>query len=102
MSYLVSLSTLKGHGKSSNQDTDLRAASRMELELKIFRTNRLGIPQDRIEGRLDALQRTISNHLAKMPELAYLLNTDLSRGFTVVKTCLYQRRLAGFPEYTRR
>ena len=45
--------------------------------------NRLGIPQDRIAMRLDALQRTISNHLAKMPELANLLNTDLARGFTV-------------------
>ena len=35
--------------------------------------------------RFDALQRTISNHLAKMPELANLLNTDLSRGFTVAQ-----------------
>jgi len=62
---------------------DLRAATQMELDLKIFRMNRLGIPQDRIAIRLDALQRTISNHLAKMPELANLLNTDLSKGFTV-------------------
>ena len=64
---------------------DLRAATQMELDLKIFRMNRLGIPQDRIAMRLDALQRTISNHLAKMPELANLLNTDLSRGFTVAQ-----------------
>ena len=35
--------------------------------------------------RLGSLQRTISNHLAKMPELANLLNTDLTRGFTVVQ-----------------
>jgi len=32
---------------------------------------------------LGALQRTISNHLGEMPELAFLLNTDLSKGFTV-------------------
>lgn len=62
---------------------DLRAAAQMDLDLKIFRMNRLGIPQDRIAMRLDALQRTISNHLAKMPELANMLNTDLSRGFAV-------------------
>jgi len=47
--------------------------------------NRLGISQERIAMRFDALQRTISNHLAKMPELANLLNTDLSRGFTVAQ-----------------
>jgi len=57
----------------------------MELDLKIFRMNRLGISQERIAMRFDALQRTISNHLAKMPELANLLNTDLSRGFTVAQ-----------------
>ena len=64
---------------------DLRAATQMELDLKIFRMNRLGISQERIAMRFDALQRTISNHLAKMPELANLLNTDLSRGFTVAQ-----------------
>ena len=48
---------------------------------------RLGIPQDRISKRLGAFQRTISNHLAKMPELANLLNSDLSRGFTVAQVC---------------
>ncbi|MBW2544063.1 MAG: hypothetical protein JRD43_01055 [Deltaproteobacteria bacterium] len=63
--------------------------------------NRLGITQDRIAKRLGLPQKTISNHLAKMPVLAnqpkaelhhHLLkmatlpnsiNTDLSRGFTV-------------------
>jgi len=54
--------------------------------------NRLGIPQDRIAMRLDALQRTISNHLAKMPELANLLNTDLFRGFTVAQVAEKPRR----------
>jgi len=28
-------------------------------------------------------QKTLSNHLAKMPELAKWLNSDLSKGFTV-------------------
>jgi hypothetical protein len=28
-------------------------------------------------------QKTIHNHLGEMPELAFLLNTDLSKGFTV-------------------
>ena len=64
---------------------DLRASFQMDLDLKIFRMNRLGISQERIAMRFDALQRTISNHLAKMPELANLLNTDLSRGFTVAQ-----------------
>ena len=52
-------------------------------DLKIFRMNRLGIPQDRIAIRLDALQRTISNHLEKMAELPNFLNADLSKEFTV-------------------
>jgi len=64
---------------------DLRAATQMDMDLKIFRMNRLGIPQERIAKRFDLLQRTISNHLEKMPGLANLLNTDLSRGFTVAQ-----------------
>jgi len=64
---------------------DLRAATQLSLDTKIFRMHRLGIPQDRIATRLGVLQRTVSNHLAKMPELANLLNTDLSRGFTVAQ-----------------
>jgi len=62
---------------------DLRAATQMGMELKIFRMNRLGIPQDRIAGRLGLVRETIRNHLAKMPTLAFQPNTDLSRGFTV-------------------
>ena len=34
-------------------------------------------------NRLGVLQQTISIHLQKMPELAKLVNTDLSKGFTV-------------------
>jgi len=33
--------------------------------------------------RLGVLQQTISIHLQKMPELAKLVNTDLSRGFPI-------------------
>ena len=62
---------------------DLRAATQMELGLKIFRMNRLGIPQNRIAERLCLPQQTISNHLPKMPSLAFWVNSDLSRGFTV-------------------
>jgi ParB/RepB/Spo0J family partition protein len=62
---------------------DLRASIRMDLDLKIFRMNRLGIPQERIAKRLGQARETIRDHLAKMPELANPPNADLSRGFTV-------------------
>jgi len=62
---------------------DLRAAANMELDLKIFRMNRLGIPQDRIAERLGIPQRTLSDHLAEMARLPNPLNSDLSRRFTV-------------------
>jgi len=62
---------------------DLRAVTQMGLDINIFRMNRLGIPQDRIAKRLGTDQKTIHNHLGKMPVLANLLNSDLSRGFTV-------------------
>jgi len=35
----------------------------MGLDIKIFRLNRLGIPQDRIAKRLGLDQKTIHNHL---------------------------------------
>jgi len=62
---------------------DLRAVTQMGLDIKIFRMNRLGIPQDRIANRLGAKQVLIHNHLLKMPVLANSINSDLSRGFTV-------------------
>ena len=62
---------------------DLRAVDQEDKDLKIFRMNRLGIPQDRIAGRLRMIQRTIHNHLEKMATLPKLLNADLSQGFTV-------------------
>ena len=64
---------------------DLRAVNQMGLDIKIFRMNRLGIPQDRIAERLGMIQRTIHNHLEKMAALPKLLNADLARGFTVAQ-----------------
>ena len=62
---------------------DLRAVSLLALDLKIFHLNQLGIPQERIAKRLDIPQKTLSNHSAKMPELAFWLNSDLTKGFSV-------------------
>ncbi|MFH1951419.1 MAG: ParB N-terminal domain-containing protein, partial [Pseudomonadota bacterium] len=62
---------------------DLRAATQLGLDIKIFRMHRLGFPQSRIARRMGVDQKTIHNHLGEMPELAFLLNTDLSKGFTV-------------------
>ena len=62
---------------------DLRAATRMGLDIKIFRMHSLGIPQERIAKRLGQVRETIRDHLAKMPELANPPKADLSRGFTV-------------------
>ena len=64
---------------------DLRAAAQMDIDIKIFRMNRLGIPQERIVKRLYVPQQTISNHLPKMPELANPVNSDLSKGFTIIQ-----------------
>jgi len=47
--------------------------------------NRLGIPQDRMAKRLGMDQKTINDHLAEMPVLAFPLNADLSQGFTVAQ-----------------
>ena len=55
----------------------------MGLDIKIFRMNRLGIPQDRIANRLGATQASIHNHLLKMATLPNLINADLSRDFSV-------------------
>ncbi|MGD9162955.1 MAG: ParB N-terminal domain-containing protein [Desulfobacteraceae bacterium] len=43
--------------------SDLRAAVRADLGLKIFRMSRLGIPQERISCRLGLLQSVISSYL---------------------------------------
>ena len=64
---------------------DLRAAIQMGMDLKIFRMNCLGIPQDRIAKRLGVNQASIHNHLLKMATLPNLINADLERGFTVAQ-----------------
>ena len=68
-----------------NYISDLRATIQSQLDLKIFKMDKLGIPQERISNRLSVKQRSISNYLAKMPELAFLLNSDLQKGFTVAQ-----------------
>ena len=62
---------------------DLRAVTQMGLDIKIFRMNRLCIPQDRIAKRLGLIRTSLHYHLSKMPVLANSTNADLSRGFTV-------------------
>ena len=64
---------------------DLRAATQLGLDIKIFRMHRLGISQERIAKRLGQVRETIRDHLAKMPELANPPNADLSKGFTVAQ-----------------
>ncbi len=64
---------------------DLRAARQMGMDIKIFRMNRLGIPQDRIAKKMGVNQASIHNHLLKMATLPNLINADLSRGFTVAQ-----------------
>ncbi|MCF6248315.1 MAG: hypothetical protein L3J69_13280 [Desulfobacula sp.] len=62
---------------------DLRATNLLDLDLKLFRLNQLGIPLDRMAKRLGAPRKTLSNHLAKMLTLAKWPNSYLSKGFTV-------------------
>ncbi len=62
---------------------DLRAADRQDKGLKIFRMNRLGIPQDRIARRLGLVRTSLHYHLSKMASLPNSTNRDLSQGFTV-------------------
>jgi len=62
---------------------DLRAKAFFELDLKIFKLNQLGIPQDRIAKRLGVPQQTISRYLPKMLEFTKWVNSDLAKGFTV-------------------
>ena len=62
---------------------DLRASTELEIDLQIFRMHRINIPQERISKRFSIPQRTLSDHLAKMPSLAIPLNADLLKGFTV-------------------
>jgi hypothetical protein len=63
--------------------SDLRASIRMDLDLKIFRMVRLGIPQQRISKRLGILQSGVSDYLSEMLIWANPINSDLKRGFSV-------------------
>ncbi len=62
---------------------DLRAAIFLVLGLKLFRLDKLGIPQDRMAKRLGISKRTLGRHLAKMPELIKGPKSDLVKGFTI-------------------
>jgi DNA-binding CsgD family transcriptional regulator len=62
---------------------DLRATNQVQIDSKIFRMTKLGIPHERIANILLIPRKTVNNHLAKMPALAKWPNTDLQQGFTV-------------------
>jgi len=47
--------------------TDLRAATQLYMDIKIFRMNRLGLPQDRIAKRVGQAREVIRDHLVEMP-----------------------------------
>jgi hypothetical protein len=64
---------------------DLRAVNQMDLDIKIFRMHRLGIPQDRIAKRLGHPREVIRDHLAEMAVLPNPPNADLKKGFTVAQ-----------------
>jgi hypothetical protein len=66
-----------------NYIADLRAVNQMGMDIKVFRMNRLGIPQDRVAKRLGQAREVIRDHLAEMATLPNPPNTDLSQGFTV-------------------
>jgi len=68
-----------------NYIADLRAVSQMGMDIKVFRMNRLGIPQDRIAKRLGQAREVIRDHLAKMAGLPNPPNSDLSQGFSVTQ-----------------
>ena len=64
---------------------DLRASIQLEVDLKVLRMRRLGIPQGRIALCLGVSQQTVSDHLPKMATSPNPVNTDLKRGFTVAQ-----------------
>jgi predicted transcriptional regulator len=66
--------------------SDLRAAAKADLGLKIYRMSRLSVPQERISNRLGILQSVISNYLSEKAVLPNPINSDLKKGFTVTQT----------------
>ncbi|MBC8441740.1 MAG: ParB N-terminal domain-containing protein [Deltaproteobacteria bacterium] len=67
----------------ANYIADLKAVRQIKLDQKIWRMNRLGIPQERIAMRLGETRDIIRNHLGKMLILTKSPNTDLSQGLTI-------------------
>ncbi|MDA3787828.1 MAG: transcriptional regulator, partial [Desulfobacula sp.] len=71
--------------------SDLRAATQMGMDIKIYRMNRLGIPQDRIAKRLGQAREVIRDHLADLavlpnpPNVNLRVTFRLSQGFTVAQ-----------------
>ena len=57
----------------------------MDMDLKIFRMNRLGLPQEWIAKRLGQTREVIRDHLADLAVLPNPPNADLSKGFTVAQ-----------------
>jgi DNA-binding CsgD family transcriptional regulator len=84
---LTSIEIGKAIGRSrrmvDNYISDLRAAINVDLDLKIFRMDRLGISQERIAERLTVARETVRDHLAEMAMLPNPPNSDLEKGFTV-------------------
>ena len=67
-----------------NYIADLRAAIQSQVDLKLFRMKKLGLPHDKISERLVIPIKTIYNRIsAKMPTLAKWPISDLKKGFTV-------------------
>ncbi len=68
---------------TTNYIADLKAIQNISLDLKIWRMNRLGIPQERIAKRLEETRDVIRSHLGKMLNLTKSPNSDLVSGLTI-------------------
>ena len=64
---------------------DLRATQQLDIDIKAYRMNRVGIPQERIAARLGIIQRTVSRHLDYLAALPNSLNADLKKGFSITQ-----------------
>lgn len=62
---------------------DLLAVFEMNLDLKPYHINCLGIPQERIVARLGDAGEKIRDHSADLAALPNPLNSNLAKGFTV-------------------
>ena len=64
--------------------SDLRASYQMDQDIKIYKMNNLGIPQERIARRLGLDQKTIHNHLGEMPKLMISQKVSVSKKNTIL------------------